>query len=64
MIRDWLVVKCLIHYLRKANEKQELGLEIDKILDRMFGRKKSEKIQNEIIEIMEKIIAQLKQDRR
>jgi len=64
MIGNFIAVKMLIHYLRKANEKQELGLEIDKVLDQMFGKKKSEKVQDEIIAIMERIIKQLKQDRK
>ena len=63
-MRNWIIVKLFIHYLRKVNKAQEIGLEIDKILDEAFGQKKSERVQDEIIGIMEKIIRQLKSDRK
>lgn len=63
-MKDWIVVKLLIHYLRKVNKAQDIGLEIDKILDKTFGPKKSEAIQTEIISMMRKIITQLESDRK
>ena len=56
---DWLITKALIHYLRRFNKRQSLGLRIDAMLDAQLGQKRSEKVQKEIIGILRKIIRDL-----
>ena len=63
-MKNWLIVKGFIFALGKFNKGQRVGLKLDQMLDEKFGPKRSEKMQDEIIEIMEKIIKQLKSDRK
>lgn len=62
-MKNWIITKLLIHYLRKVNEAQQIGMEIDKVLDNALGPKESEKVQDEIVNIMKDIIKQLESDR-